>query len=108
MAKRKMSANPKKGPRRQYSAEYKAEVVKLCALPGKTPYGVANELGLPRSPVALWVQQASLDAAGGREGQLTTAERNELSALRRENRQLRQEREILKRATAFFVREGTS
>jgi transposase len=42
------------------------------------------------------------------EGALTTTEREELSALRRENKQLRQEREILKRATAFFAKEGTS
>jgi transposase len=49
-----------------------------------------------------------VDAGAGGSGALTTSEREELAALRKENRQLRQEREILKRATAFFAKEGTS
>jgi transposase-like protein len=53
-------------------------------------------------------QAATVDAGGGGSGALTTTEREELAALRKENRQLRQEREILKRATAFFAKEGTS
>lgn len=49
-----------------------------------------------------------MDAGGGGSGALTTSEREELAALRKENKQLRQDREILKRATAFFAKEGTS
>ena len=98
----------KKRKRRQFSDEYKAEVVRLCRQPGKTPNGVATELGLTPSAVMGWVKQATVDSGGGGSGALTTTEREELAALRKENRQLRQEREILKRATAFFAKEGTS
>lgn len=98
----------KKRRRRNFSDEYKAEVVRLCQQPGKTPNGVAVELGLTPSAVTGWVKQAAVDAGGGGSGALTSSEREELAALRKENKQLRQEREILKRATAFFAKEGTS
>ena len=98
----------KKRKRRNFTDEYKAEVVRLCQQPGKTPNGVAVELGLTPSAVMGWVRQAAVDAGGGASGALTTTEREELAALRKENKQLRQEREILKRATAFFAKEGTS
>jgi transposase len=98
----------KKRKRRKFTSEYKAEVVRLCQQPGKSPNSVAIELGLTPSAVMGWVKQATVDAGGGGEGALTTTEREELAALRRENKQLRQEREILKRATAFFAKEGTS
>ena len=94
--------------RRNFTDEYKAEVIRLCQQPGKTPNGVAVELGLTPSAVMGWVKQATVDAGGGGVGAITTSEREELAALRKENRQLRQEREILKRATAFFAKEGTS
>jgi transposase len=94
--------------RRRFTDEYKAEVVRLCQQPGKTVLSVARELDLTRSAVLRWVRQAQVDASDGGEGALTTAEREELSALRREVRTLRQEREILKQATAFFAKEGTS
>ena len=97
-----------RGKRRKFTAEYKAEVVRLCQQPGKTTSGVAQELGLTPSAVMNWVKQATVDAGGGGSGALTTAERDELAALRREVRTLRQEREILKRAAAFFAKEGTS
>lgn len=102
-----MSKNDR-GKRRQFSAEYKAEVVRLCQQPGKSPYSVARELGLTPSAVTAWVRQGKADSAGGGSGALTTAEREELATLRREVRSLRQERDILKRATAFFAKEGTS
>jgi transposase len=99
----------KKRKRRNFTDEYRAEVVRLCQQPGKTPNGVAIEFGLTPSAVAGWVKQATVDAGGGGgKGALTTSEREELAALRKENKQLRQEREILKRATAFFAKEGTS
>ena len=98
----------KKKQRRKFTPEYKAEVVRLCQQPGKNPNGVALELGLTPSAVMNWVKQATVDAGGGGTGALTTTEREELAALRREVRTLRQEREILKKATAFFAKEGTS
>ena len=98
----------KKRKRRNFTDEYRAEVVRLCQQPGKTVNGVAIELGLTPSAVASWVKQSNIDAGGGGAGALTTSEREELAALRRENKQLRQERDILKRATAFFAKEATS
>lgn len=98
----------KKRRRRQFTDEYKAEVVRLCEQPGRTAFAVARELGLTPSAVIKWVRQAKVDAGGGGAGSLTSTERDELAALRREVRTLRQERDILKKATAFFAKEGTS
>ena len=93
----------KRRPRRSYSDEYKAEVVDLVRTSGKSLTEVCRDLDLTASVVRRWVAQADVDA-GRREG-LTTSEREELARLRRENRVLRQERDILKRATAFFAAE---
>jgi transposase len=90
-------------PRRSFTEQYKAEVVALCRNSGKSMAEVARDLDLTESSVRRWVSQAEIDA-GRREG-LTTDERAELSRLRRENRVLREERDILKRATAFFAKE---
>jgi transposase len=92
-----------KRPRRSFSSEFKAEVVDLCHTSGKTIAAVARDLDLTETAVRRWVAQAEVDA-GRREG-LTTEERNEVAALRKENRVLRDERDILKRAVAFFARE---
>jgi transposase len=105
---RKDMSKKKRRTRRKFSREYKAEVVRLCQLPGKSAHTVAAELGLTESAVRNWVDQAKVDQGDGVAGALTTAERDELSALRREVRTLRQERDILKRATALFAREATS
>ena len=94
--------------RRKFTTEYKAEIVRMCAQPGNSVSGVAHELGLTPSAVSNWARQATVDRGGGGSGALTSEERQELSTLRREVRVLRQEREILKRATAFFAKEGTS
>jgi transposase len=102
------SMSKKKRKRRLFTNEYRAEVVRLCQQPGKTAHGVATELGLTPSAVSKWVQQATVDAGGGGAGALSTSEREELTALRKEIRTLRQEREILKRAATFFAKEGTS
>lgn len=105
MSKQSEKAGPK---RRRFTAEYKAEVVRLSAVAGKSPYEVALELGLSPSVVSRWVKQAKIDAGGGGQGPLTSAERDELARLRRENKTLRQERDILRKATAFFAKEGMS
>ena len=90
-------------PRRSFSKEFKAEVVQLVRTSGKTIAAIAREMDLGETAVREWVRQADVDA-GRREG-LTTAEREELAALRKENRVLREERDILKRATVFFAKE---
>jgi transposase len=90
-------------PRRSFSPEFKTEVVELCRTGDRSIGQVARDLDLTETAVREWVRRADIDA-GRREG-LTTAEREELATLRRENRVLREERDILKRATAFFARE---
>ena len=92
-----------KRPRRSFTKEFKAEVVDLVRQDGNTALSVARDLDLTETAVREWVRQADVDE-GGRDG-LTTSERDELARLRRENRVLREERDILKRATAFFARE---
>ena len=91
-------------PRRFFPPEYKAEVVELVRSTGKTVGQVAKELDLTETAVREWVKRADLDA-GRRSNGLTTAEREELRRLRRENRDLREEREILRKAAVFFARE---
>jgi transposase len=95
-----------KRARRKFTAEYKAEVVRLVRDGGKSIGQVSRELDLTESAVRHWVSQSAIDAVGGGTGALTTAERAELVALRREARTLRMEREILKKAAAFFAKEN--
>jgi transposase len=97
-----MESRPKR-PRRAFTPEFKAEVVELCQRGDRSIGQVARDLDLTETSVREWVRQADVDA-GRREG-LTTEERAELARLRRENRILREERDILKRATAFFAKE---
>jgi transposase len=91
-------------PRRFFPPEYKAEVVELIRTTGKTVGQVVRELDLTETAVRAWVRQADLDA-GRRSDGLTTAERDELRKLRREVRDLREEREILRKAAVCFARE---
>jgi transposase len=91
-------------PRRAFTAEFKAEIVELCQRGDRSVGQVARDFDLTETAVRQWVKQAELDA-GARSDGLTSAERAELAELRRQNRQLRQDVEILKRATAFFATE---
>jgi transposase len=96
-----MSANDEKQekprrPRREFSAEFKAGAVKLVLVEGKSLHLVARDLDLTESALRLWVEQTKTDWGEGKPGALTTAEREELTRLRKENRELRLEREILK------------
>jgi transposase len=86
-----------------YPADFRAEAVRLARAPGHSTREVARDLGIGNETLRRWVIQAEVDA-GEAEG-LTSDERAELVRLRRENRTLRTEREILKKAAAFFARE---
>ena len=90
-------------PRRSFTPEFKAEIVELCQRGDRSVGQVARDFDLTETAVRAWVKQADIDD-GHRDG-LTTSEREELAALRRENRRLAQDVEILKRATAFFAKE---
>src|SRR5438034_10505188 len=91
--------------RRSFTLEFKAEIVELCGRGDRSIGQVARELDLTETAVRAWVRQAERDAGSRGDGGLTSAERQELSALRRENRRLREDLEILKRATSFFAKE---
>ena len=92
--------------RRSYTREFKAETVRLVVEGGRSIPDVARDLELTESALRLWVHQAEVDAGRGKPGELTTAEREELQRLRREVKTLRLEREILKKAAAFFAKEN--
>lgn len=90
--------------RRSYSDEYKAGAVRLVLDEGKSVAAAARDLGVTESALRTWVERARADRTQGRTG-LTTAEREELARLRKENRILYEEREILRKAAAFFAKE---
>jgi len=96
-----------KKQRRHFTPEYKAEVVALVRKSGKSAGQVAHDLELTETSVRAWVKQADIDEGKGPKGALTTAEREELAALKREVKTLRMERDILRKATAFFAKETT-
>ena len=95
-----------KRKRRAFSPEFKAEAVRLMQESEKSVGAIARELDLTETALRRWVQQTEVDAGRGPTGALTTSEREELAQLRRENKRLRLEREILKKATAFFAKES--
>ncbi|MCX4451597.1 transposase [Streptomyces sp. NBC_01789] len=90
-------------PRRSFTPEFKAEIVELCRRGDRTIGQVARDFDLTETAVRLWVNQAQVD--DGEKDGLTSAERDELARLRRENRRLREDVEVLKRATAFSAKE---
>ena len=92
--------------RRSFSDEFKAGAVRLVLDEGKSISQVARDLDLLRSSVELWVKRARADRDGGKSG-LTSEERAELAQLRKENRELKMQREILKKAAAFFAKENS-
>ena len=96
----------KKQTRRQFTKEYKAEVVALIRARDKSVGAVCRELDLTETAVRRWLKQAEVDSGLGPTGALTTAEREELSEFRKKVRTLEMEREILKKATAFFAKES--
>jgi transposase-like protein len=97
----------KRWERRAYTPEFKAEAVRLCSVGNRSVRQVARDLDLTETALRNWVKQAAKAATASPGGALTTAEREELVRLRRENKKLLVEREILKKATAFFAKENT-
>lgn len=95
---------PKSHP--PYPPECRAEAVRLVRSGGRDPEQLTRDLGCSAQAIRTWVRQADLDT-GQRHDGLTTAEREELAQLRRENRVLREEREILRTAAAFVASEAT-
>jgi transposase-like protein len=95
-----------KRARRNHTQEFKAETVKLVREGGRSIGQVSQDLDLADSLVRMWLKQAEVDDGKGAVGALTTAEKAELSQLRREVKVLRMEREILKRAATFFAKEN--
>jgi transposase len=93
--------------RRSFTPEYKAEAVRQVLEEGKTVAQVARELGLTETALRTWVERAKADRGQGKPGALTSAEREELARLRKEVRQLQMERDFLKKAAAFFAKEGS-
>ena len=93
--------------RRSFSAEFKAEAVRLCRVGDRSIKQVAKDLDLTETALREWVRRADVDAGKGPPGALTTVEREELTRLRKQVKRLEMEREILKKAAAFFAKEST-
>ncbi len=103
-----MSKNKKqRRARRSFTVQFKSEVVALCQVGDRSITEVAKDLDLTETAVRAWVQQATVDGTVAPTGALTTAEREELARLRRENKRLLMEREILKKAATFFAKENS-
>jgi transposase len=96
-----------KQSRRQYTEEFKREAVKLVDEQGRGIADVARSLGVHRSQVERWRGQYGQGAASSKGGELRGDEAEELKRLRAEVKQLRMEREILKKAAAFFAKESS-
>ena len=95
-----MAETRKRRPRRQFTDEFKAGAVRLVLDDGKTVGAAARDLDLTETALREWVRRAQADRTKGRTG-LTTAERDELARLRKENRELRTERDILKKVHLY-------
>jgi transposase len=100
-----MADTKAKRTRRSFTEEYKAGAVRLVLDEGKTVSAVARDLGLTESSLRNWVEHARAERTKGKTG-LTSAEREELVRLRKELRIVQEEREILKKAAAFFAKQS--
>ena len=91
--------------RRSFTPEFKAEIVDLCQRGDRSTGQVARDFDLTETAVREWVKQAERDTGTRSDGGLASTEHQELAQLRRENRRLREDVEILKQATAFLAKE---
>jgi len=97
MAKRK---------KRTFTPDFKADAVRLCTAGDRTVTQVAKDLDLTESALRAWIARARVETRPQPSQTLTSAEREELQQLRRDNKRLQMEREILKKAAAFFAKEN--
>ena len=100
-----MAEKRSRRPRRQFTDEFKQQAARLVLDEGKSVSAVARDLDLTASALTQWVKQSQADRSKGRTG-LTTAEREELVRLRKALRIAEEERDILKKATAFFAKQS--
>lgn len=105
MAKMAAKQDRAKRARREFTDEFKAGAVRLVLDEGKKIAEVARDLDLTPSALGGWVKHARADRDGGKSG-LTTDERAELASLRKQVRELKMERELLKKWAAFFAKEN--
>ena len=96
-----------KKPRRMFTPEQKTEAVAIVKQSGKSVNQVAREMGLTESALRSWVKKAELAEQPGPQGELSSAERQELLHLRRELKRVKQERDFLKKAATFFAKESS-
>jgi len=101
-----MEEPKKRRTRRKFTEEFKARAVRLVLKEGRTVAQVSRDLDLAESVLHSWVKQAKIDRGMGPPGALTSEERDELARLRKEVRVLREEKEILRKAAAFFAKDG--
>jgi transposase len=92
--------------RRKFSAEFKAKAVRLCQVGQRSVGDVAKDLDLTETALRRWVAQSEVDAGKGPSEALTSGEREELARLRKDNKRLQMERDILKAAATFFAKES--
>lgn len=95
----------KRRKRRTFSKEFQAKAVRVFRSGTRSIAQVAADLDLTENSLRRWIKQAEVDAGKGAPEALTSAEKEELTRLRRENKQLKQDREILKAAATFFAKE---
>ncbi len=88
-----------------YAPAFRAEAVELARSSGRGIPQLAQDLGISEQALRGWMKRADIDAGRGQAGELTTAEREELRRLRREVKTLQQERDILRKAAAYFAKE---
>ena len=101
-----MEESKLKRKRRSFTPEFRAGAVRLVIDEGRSMTSVAKDLDLTLSTLGVWVERARADQGKSKRGSLTSDEREELSRLRKEVRGLRLDREILKKAAAFFAKES--
>ncbi len=101
-----MSNGKTRRARRSFTAEFKAEAVRLCKVGDRTVIQVARDLDLTETSLRDWIQRADASANADGGEALTTDERDELRELRKRVKRLEMEREILKKAATFFAKES--
>jgi transposase len=95
-------------PRQNFTAEQKAEAVKIVRESGKSANQVANEMGLTASALRNWIKQAEIDHQRDPQGSLTSSERQQFNELRRELKRVQMERDFLKKAAASFAKDSST